>query len=179
MRFAKEMAFYSAYHQEKRNVWIHVFGVPMITFTLFLVLSRFPLEVFGVSITGSLVFTVLVLGYYFTLDIIFASIATILFGGLFFAAEWVTGQLPSETAWLIFGLGQLTGWGSQFYGHFIFEKGRPALFDNLFQALVSAPLFVVADVVFELGYRLEIKEAVEKELKQQGLWKSFASSSQV
>ena len=34
-KFAQEMAFYSAYHQESTNVWIHVFGVPLITFTAF------------------------------------------------------------------------------------------------------------------------------------------------
>ncbi|XDD47814.1 DUF962 domain-containing protein [Leptospira sp. WS39.C2] len=174
MRFAKEMAFYSAYHQEKRNVWIHVLGVPMITFTLFVVLSRFTLfETNGFSISASLLFTLGVLGYYYTLDVFFAFFATLLFGGLFVAAEWITLQLPSQTAWTIFGLGQVIGWGSQFYGHFVFEKSRPALFDNLFQALVSAPLFVVADVFFELGYRLELKKAVDDELKQKGVWKDF------
>ncbi|MGV3665288.1 MAG: DUF962 domain-containing protein [Leptospira bouyouniensis] len=175
MRFAKEMAFYSAYHQEKRNVWIHVLGVPTITFTLFVVLSRFSLfEWNGFNISASLVFTLAILGYYFTLDVVFALVATLLFGGLFVTAEWITAQLPSQTAWTIFGLGQVIGWGSQFYGHFVFEKSRPALFDNLFQALVSAPLFVVADVFFELGYRLDLKKAVDDELKQKGVWKDFS-----
>ncbi|TGL03463.1 DUF962 domain-containing protein [Leptospira bouyouniensis] len=175
MRFAKEMAFYSAYHQEKRNVWIHVLGVPTITFTLFVVLSRFSLfEWNGFNVSASLVFTLAILGYYFTLDVVFALVATLLFGGLFVTAERITAQLPSQTAWTIFGLGQVIGWGSQFYGHFVFEKSRPALFDNLFQALVSAPLFVVADVFFELGYRLDLKIAVDDELKQKGVWKDFS-----
>ncbi|TGL19054.1 DUF962 domain-containing protein [Leptospira yanagawae] len=175
MRFAKEMAFYSAYHQEKRNVWIHVIGVPTITFTLFVVLSRFSLyEWNGWNLSASLVFTIAVLSYYFTLDVVFAFVATLLFGGLFVTAEWITAQLPSQTAWTIFGLGQVIGWGSQFYGHFVFEKSRPALFDNLFQALVSAPLFVVADVFFELGFRLDLKKAVDDELKQKGVWKDFS-----
>lgn len=175
MRFAKEMAFYSAYHQEKRNVYIHVLGVPLITFTLFLILSRFSLvEVSGFQVSYSMLFMVLVLGYYYTLDVMFALAATILFGGLFVAAEMITKTLAPELAWSIFGLGQVFGWGAQFYGHFIFEKGRPALFDNLFQALVSAPLFVVADVFFELGYRLEVKQAVESVLKEKGLYKDFS-----
>ncbi|MDF3821083.1 DUF962 domain-containing protein [Leptospira sp. 96542] len=180
MRFAKEMAFYSAYHQEKRNVWVHVLGVPTITFTLFIVLSRFSLfTIEGFPITASLVFVVGVLAYYFSLDLLFASIATVIFGALFVCAEWITVQLPASTAWTIFGVGQVIGWGSQFYGHFIFEKSRPALFDNLFQALVSAPLFVVADVVFEMGYRLDLKKAVEDELKQKGLYKDFSQAKPV
>ncbi|GBF49495.1 hypothetical protein LPTSP4_10080 [Leptospira ryugenii] len=174
MRFAKEMAFYSAYHQEKRNVWIHVLGVPTITFTLFLVLSRFNLGTFGdVSISASVPFVVGVLLYYFTLDVFFAFTASLLFGGLFLLAEYLTRSMEPSMAWTLFGIGQIVGWGSQFYGHFVFEKGRPALFDNLFQALVSAPLFVVADVYFELGFRKELKEAVENELKTKGVWKDF------
>ncbi|WP_411822304.1 DUF962 domain-containing protein [Leptospira sp. 'Mane'] len=175
MRFAKEMAFYSAYHQEKRNVWIHVIGVPMITFTLFLVLSRYSLiELQGFDITAATVFVVAVLAYYFTLDFLFAFTATLLFGGLYLLAQYITVTLSSDLAWTIFGLGQLVGWGAQFYGHFIFEKSRPALFDNLFQAMVSAPLFVIADVYFELGYRLDLKNAIEKELKEKGKWKDFS-----
>ena len=175
LRFAKEMAFYSAYHQEKRNVLIHVLGVPTITFTLFVVLSRFSLfEYNGFHVSASLVFTLAVLGYYYTLDVLFAFVATLVFGGLFVTSEWITAQLPATTAWTIFGLGQVIGWGAQFYGHFIFEKSRPALFDNLFQALVSAPLFVVADVFFELGYRLDLKAAVDNELKAKGVWKDFS-----
>lgn len=177
MRFAKEMAFYSAYHQEKRNVWIHVLGVPTITFTLFLVLSRFQLFSFeGLEVSASAIFVVAVLGYYFTLDLLFASVATLLFGGLFLGAEYLTANLSSEMAWTCFGIGQVVGWGSQFYGHFIFEKSRPALFDNLFQALVSAPLFVVADVFFELGYRNDLKLAVENEMKSRGVWRDFSKA---
>ena len=179
MRFAREMAFYSAYHQEKRNVWVHMIGVPMISFTLFLVLSRFSLfEVSGYSVTASAIFVVTVLAYYFTLDIIFALTATILFGGLYVTAEYLTATMSPSMAWSLFGLGQIVGWGSQFYGHFIFEKSRPALFDNLFQALVSAPLFVVADDYFELGFRKELKVAVQNELKAKGVWKDFSALKQ-
>ncbi len=176
MRFAKEMAFYSAYHQEKRNVWIHVLGVPTISFTLFLVLSRFQLfEVAGVGISASLLFVVGVLLYYFSLDFIFALTTSVLFGALFVLAEYLTKTMTPEIAWSLFGIGQVVGWGAQFYGHFVFEKSRPALFDNLFQALVSAPLFVVADVYFELGYRTDLKLAIENELKNRGVWKDFSA----
>jgi uncharacterized membrane protein YGL010W len=176
MRFVKEMAFYSAYHQEKRNVWIHVIGVPTISFTLFLVLSRFHLfSVAGFPISASAVFVVGVLAYYFSLDFLFALTTSVLFGGLFVLAEYLTRSMAPEMAWTLFGIGQVVGWGSQFYGHFIFEKSRPALFDNLFQALVSAPLFVIADVYFELGYRKDLKLAIENELKSRGVWKDFSA----
>ncbi|TGK00207.1 DUF962 domain-containing protein [Leptospira langatensis] len=177
MKFAKEMAFYSAYHQEKRNVWIHVLGVPTITFTLFLVLSRFHIwNLGGFDITASTVFGFVVILYYFTLDFIFAATTTLVFGSLMALAQYLTASLDSTTAWTVFAVAQLVGWGAQFYGHFIFEKSRPALFDNLFQAIVSAPIFVVADVFFELGYRKDVQEAVRKELAAQGKLKTFSTA---
>jgi len=170
------MAFYSAYHQEKRNVWIHVLGVPTISFTLFLVLSRFHLfTIAGMDISATAIFVLGALAYYFSLDFLFALTASVIFGALFVLAEFLTRTMTPEMAWSIFGIGQVVGWGAQIYGHLIFEKSRPAFLDNLFQALVSAPLFVVADVYFELGFRNDLKEAVEKELKSRGLWKDFSS----
>ncbi|EQA36431.1 PF06127 family protein [Leptospira inadai serovar Lyme str. 10] len=174
MRFAKEMVFYSAYHQEKRNILIHVLGVPTITFTLFLVLCRFSLlSIWGFDITAATVFAAVVLAYYFSLDFIFALASAVVFGSLLTIAHYLTASLEPSTAWTVFAIAQLIGWGAQFYGHFIFEKSRPALFDNLFQAVVSAPIFVVADVFFELGFRKDVQEAVRKELAAQGKLKDF------
>lgn len=166
--FAEEMSFYSAYHQEKRNVLIHVVGVPLISFSLLVVMSWVPLFTFnGFTLTLATAFTVAVLIYYFMLDAIFATAAAVLFGSLLVAAHYV-GAMGYTVGLTIFVVAQLFGWGTQFYGHFVFEKGRPALFDNLFQALFSAPLFVVADVFFELGLRKDIEEQVKDQLRAQG-----------
>ncbi len=174
MRFAKQMAFYSAYHQEKRNILIHVVGVPTITFSLLLVLSWINIPVLeGIPVTVAMVFTAAVLLYYFTLDFIFAFTATLLFGGLLAAAHYLSLHVDSTTGWVIFGAAQILGWGTQFYGHFVFEKDRPALFDNLFQAVISAPLFVVADVFFELGFRKDLENEVKQVLSEQGKLKTF------
>lgn len=175
MKFAKEMAFYSAYHQEKRNIWIHVIGVPLITFSLLLVMSwveLFSIQGFGVSL--AMVFLTLVILYYIALDLSMGLIAGLVFGGLLYAAHIVSGNVDTTTGWMVFGGGQILGWGSQFYGHFVFEKSRPALFDNLFQALVSAPLFVVADVCFAFGFRKDLEEGVKTTLKERGQYKEFA-----
>lgn len=176
MRFAQEMAFYSAYHQERRNILIHVFGVPMISFTLLLVMSWVPLfAVAGFTVTLAMVFAVAVLLYYATLDIPLALATALVFGLLLALAHALSLRVDSATGWLIFAVAQVLGWGAQFYGHFIFEKDRPALFDNLFQALVSAPLFVVADVFFELGLRKELEAQVKQVLKERGKLKDFSA----
>jgi len=123
MKFAKEMAFYSAYHQEKRNILIHVIGVPIITFSLFLVLSWIKIfEVKGFSVNLAMIFATIVLLYYFTLDTIFAIVASIFFGGLVALGTYLSTNVSEILGWSIFIIGQFIGWGTQFYGHFIFER---------------------------------------------------------
>lgn len=172
MRFAKEMAFYSAYHQEKRNILVHIIGVPIISFSLLVVASWVSLfEIGGQPITLAMALTLVVLLYYFSLDIPFALVASIVFIGLLVVAHWISLNTSTLIGWGIFAVGQVLGWGSQIYGHVFFEKGRPAFLDNLFQALVSAPLFVIADVFFELGIRKDLEDQVKQELKDRGLYK--------
>ncbi|MEQ9366134.1 MAG: DUF962 domain-containing protein, partial [Leptospirales bacterium] len=116
MRFAKEMAFYSAYHQEHRNIMIHVIGVPMISFSLLVVLSWVNLfQISGFSITLAMVFTAVLLLYYFTLDVYFAAVSTVLFGSLLALAHYISFMGPT-VGWTIFAAAQITGWGAQFYG---------------------------------------------------------------
>jgi hypothetical protein len=47
----------------------------------------------------------------------------------------------------------LRSWALQFLGHFAFEGRSPSLFDNLFQAFFLAPLFVLLEMMFLVGYR--------------------------
>ena len=44
-------------------------------------------------------------------------------------------------------------WLLQFVGHYAFEGRAPALLDSLDQAFITAPLFVLLEIVFFLGYR--------------------------
>lgn len=57
-------------------------------------------------------------------------------------------------------------WIAQFVGHGKFEGRAPALFDNLFQAIFLAPLFVWLEILFTLGYRPELKSRVDKLVEQ-------------
>lgn len=54
-----------------------------------------------------------------------------------------------------------TGWISQFIGHGVYEKRAPALFDNLLQALVLAPFFIMFEVVFAVGLRRDLKKRMD------------------
>ncbi|KAF9903809.1 hypothetical protein EC991_003367 [Linnemannia zychae] len=57
-------------------------------------------------------------------------------------------------------------WIAQFIGHGAFEKRAPKLLDNLVQALVLAPYFVVWEVLFMVGYRSQMKQELDVEVRK-------------
>ena len=76
------------------------------------------------------------------------------------------GYPSLQVAWAVFG----TAWVLQFIGHGVFEGRAPALFDSLAQALLTAPMFVLLEVAFFLGYRRgfykRMMVQVEKNIKE-------------
>ncbi|KAG5192709.1 hypothetical protein JKP88DRAFT_261719 [Tribonema minus] len=61
-------------------------------------------------------------------------------------AAWADRQPESDTglsAAAYVAVAHVVCWLAQFYGHAAHEKRKPALMDNLFQAFLAAPLFVL------------------------------------
>ena len=88
--FAQQMTFYSAYHQERRNVITHIFGVPIITFSLFVGMHWWEFTtVSGFPITLAVVLYAVTTLYYVSLDPLFGAIAGIIYGALLYAAYQV------------------------------------------------------------------------------------------
>ena len=52
-------------------------------------------------------------------------------------------------------------WVAQIYSHKVYEGRSPALLDNLFQAIFMAPLFVLMESFFMLGWNKEYREKVQ------------------
>ncbi|TYZ68395.1 hypothetical protein PybrP1_000744 [[Pythium] brassicae (nom. inval.)] len=59
----------------------------------------------------------------------------------------------------------LVAWTLQFIGHGVFERRKPALLDSLDQALITAPMFVLLEALFALGFRPELFKRVDKQAK--------------
>ena len=55
----------------------------------------------------------------------------------------------------------------QFIGHGVFEGRAPALLDSWQQAFITAPLFVVLEVLFFLGYRKQFYQDCMAEVKME------------
>jgi uncharacterized membrane protein YGL010W len=55
----------------------------------------------------------------------------------------------------------VVSWIAQFVGHGKYEGRKPALLDNLVQALFLAPLFVWYEVLFKMGFYKKLQREVE------------------
>ena len=65
----EQLESYGAYHRDPRNKLTHFVGVPLVTFSIFLVLSWFRfIAVPEPPVTGALLFYVVVFAYYLRLD---------------------------------------------------------------------------------------------------------------
>ncbi|XP_038725537.1 2-hydroxy-palmitic acid dioxygenase mpo1-like [Tripterygium wilfordii] len=184
----KHFAFYGAYHKNPINVLIHTLFVwPIVFFTL-VILHFVPpllnLSHIGFIPSGFLDDRGLVLNLGFFLTIVYALFYICLdkkagsLAALLCLACWVGGsslaaRLGFSLAWKVVLAAQLFCWTGQFLGHGLFEKRAPALLDNLVQAFVMAPLFVLLEVLQTCcgyepypGFHASVKAKIEAELKE-------------
>ncbi|MGP0064017.1 MAG: DUF962 domain-containing protein [Isosphaeraceae bacterium] len=156
MSLKQQMQSYGAYHKDPRNKMTHFVGVPLVTFSLFLVLGWFRFVVPDVPITAATIFYLGVVIYYLRLDWTVALMqlpATLI---LLMVSDWVA-QMPFGRSFSIFLATFVLGWVFQLVGHYI-EGRRPALADNILQVF-NAPLFLTIEVLAALKMRKDLYES--------------------
>jgi uncharacterized membrane protein YGL010W len=160
--FIEQMAMYSAYHRDARNKATHFVGVPAIAVSLLIPMAmvRFA-DLDSYSLTLATLFAVAVMIYWIALDPPFGVVTTAIFVPGIWFADWVA-QHSGLTAWTMFGILFVGGWIVQLVGH-AFEGRKPALLDNLPQALI-APVFLVGEVAFALGLRKNLHDAMMRRM---------------
>ena len=163
--FIRQMAMYSAYHRDRRNRATHFVGIPLIVFSLFVIFARVKLTD-AVSL-GMLLFAATSL-FYLWLDRGLGAAMALVNLVLLAIGERIAA-LGLETAWMVFGAAFVGGWVCQLAGH-VYEGRRPALTDNLLQALIG-PLFLVTETAFALGAFRAMHDAVEAK------WPEFRASA--
>jgi uncharacterized membrane protein YGL010W len=157
MSLKEQMQSYGAYHKDPRNKMTHFFGVPLVTFSLFLALSWFPFVLYPrVPISLATLFYVGVLVYYLKLDWVVALMQLPVTLTLLLIADWAA-HLSFVWSFSIFLATFILGWIIQLVGHAI-EGRRPALVDNLLQVF-NAPLFLCIEVLALLGLRKDLYES--------------------
>ncbi|CAL9123893.1 unnamed protein product [Musa acuminata var. zebrina] len=162
----RHFAFYGAYHSNPVNVLIHMLFVWPIFYTSLLIFQftppffhlhlHLPLPGGGDALTlpfnfafvGALVYAL----FYLFMDKKAGSLAAILCFLCWFGSHVLAVRLGFSLAWKVVLAAQLFCWSFQFIGHGMFEKRAPALLDNLSQAFLMAPFFVLLEALSLLGY---------------------------
>ncbi len=160
--FFEQMAMYSAYHRDKRNQMTHHVGVPMIVFSVMVLLSQTTVYAFdfGTMTLAGLLIGILLLVYIVSTPMV-GLVALIIYSVLLYWAEQIGAQ-GAATAYTTFGVLFVVGWIIQFWGH-AYEGRKPALFDNLLQ-IFMAPAFLIAEILFSLGLEQGLKADIEKRM---------------
>ncbi len=157
--FVQHLSKYAAYHRDKRNVATHFIGIPMIVAGVATLLSRPAfMHVDGVAISPALIAVAITALFYLKLDIRFGIAMSVFLA----ACLWLGQLLAVQTTaiWLSWGIGLfVVGWVFQFVGHY-FEGEKPAFVDDI-MGLAIGPIFVAAELAFELGLRKDVQDAVE------------------
>jgi len=156
--FRRQLASYASVHRSGRNKATHFVGIPIIVFSLLLILALWRIEPGGREVSMALVIGLIAVLGWMALDLGIGLIMAAIMLPTWYAAEALAGALgPSSTvvAFLVLFVG---GWILQFIGHY-YEGKRPALVDNIFQGFIG-PMFLVAETLVASGYRADLAAAM-------------------
>jgi uncharacterized membrane protein YGL010W len=149
--FRRQFAVYAEYHRDQRNCATHVVGTPLLFLAAVLPFSLVSVTIFGLHTTAAVLLVIPALLFWMILDLaIGVAILCAAFPLLLTAWVW------TMTAALI-----VIGWALQIVGHSIFERRRPARFDNPIHMLIS-PMFIVAKLLVALGFRRDLAAILSK-----------------
>jgi len=168
----EQFTFYASYHHNGINKLIHIVCVWPILWTALVMIQYIPLEL---PLSNPIHPVNVALGFasiYATLYVLMDKKAGSL-AALMVVICLITSRsyyLNTDGAWVTALVIHAASWISQFIGHGVFEGRAPALLDNVPQALLMGPLFVLLEVLFPLGYRKDMQaklwKNVEKELSR-------------
>lgn len=149
---------YAACHRDQRNIVTHFVGVPMIVFAAGVLLARPAIAIDGHPVTLAAVLFTLAAAWYLTRDAVLGLATSAMVGVLVLLGHQFAGG--SVAAWLAWGVGCFVlGWLIQIVGHY-YEGRRPAFVDDTASLLV-APMFIVAEWLFMLGWNRPLRNAIE------------------
>ena len=152
------MVQYAHYHRDRRNIFTHLIGIPLIVMAVGMLLMYpvFTVGDYWFTLAGA--FWLLSSLWYLSRGSWLLGWATVIVNG---ALMWAAYRTPVWVAWLgwpvlqdqpvwLLGLAVFfIGWVIQFIGHW-FEGRKPAFVDDVVGLLVG-PMFVVGEVLMSVG----------------------------
>ena len=152
--FQRQLAGYAAVHRSWRNKATHFVGIPIIVFSLLLILALWRVHPAGREVSMALVIGAIAALGWIALDVGIGLIMAAILVPIWYAAEALVGALGPSSTVVAFFILFIGGWILQFIGHH-FEGKRPALADNIFQGFIG-PMFLVAETLVASGYRADL-----------------------
>ncbi|MDO6677121.1 DUF962 domain-containing protein [Shewanella sp. 4_MG-2023] len=156
----EQLATYKSVHLNPNNIRTHFIGVPLIIWSVFLMLNFIPVNLLSlpnlyINVNVASAFAIGTLIYYFILHKGLALGLTI-----FIVPVLITTTLAAQhgAGWLVAIAVFVVGWAIQFIGH-KYEKAKPAFIDDLNQLLIG-PFFLMAELYFMLGFGKELEEEI-------------------
>ena len=172
----KSFPFYGSYHHNDINKYIHIGFVPIIFSTALRFVNSVPI---GNLRIPDAITSVLMQPQGKVLSM--ADVVVVFYAATFIKMHPVAGGLYAPVLALMHYFGTVTlanmlplaialhliGWISQFVGHGVFEKRKPALVDNLFQSIHAAVFFVWIEALFMMGWNPSLERELEALIKVQ------------
>src|SRR5690348_2059349 len=101
--FRSQLASYASVHRDWRNKATHFVGIPLIAFSLMLILSLWRFEIGGRLWTASLLITILAVLGWMALDLGIGVVMAVIMAVAWYAADALAGALGSAQAvWMAF-----------------------------------------------------------------------------
>jgi uncharacterized membrane protein YGL010W len=152
-----QLVFYSSYHQDPVNIAIHCVFIPMIWWTILVIVAHYPLlglnlelPIIKHKITWATSQFVVYGAYYIWMDKLNGSIAALVMT-LMYAVACRLAKRNDGRVFRIAIILQILSWYMQIHpGHMVFEGVKPALVDSLGDALTVAPFFSLYDIKWAL-----------------------------
>ncbi len=157
--FIEQAQGYVAYHQNQVTRYTHMIGIPVIIFSLMILLGFIHVVIVGVlDVNLANIATLVLLVFYFLLNWRLASVLTPILIFFLWIATFFNQAGPTSFGLWSFVLLFLVGIVLLFTGHLLEEK-RPSSVDNLWHVFI-APLFIVTELFFMLGRMGTLKEEI-------------------
>ena len=153
---------YAAYHRDRRNISIHLAGIPMIVFAVVLALDTAVFTVAGWTVSVAALISVAACAYYIALDVRLGIAMAVTLFLMCAGASEAHARLGTPGTLGVALVVFIVGWALQFLGH-KYEGVKPAFFDDLRQLLIG-PLFVCAEVAFLIGLRTALRHTIEQQV---------------
>jgi len=178
----KQFTFYASYHNDPFNVAIHLVCIwqllwssiallqytPAILPTPSFVTSLSP-ALADVSINLAFAWSMIYIVSYLLMDPVAGGLGATMVGALYLMTGTLVKANPTVAGYPLFQVlvvFHVAMWIAQFIGHGVFEGRAPALIESWDQALITAPLFVLLEVLFFLGYRKQFYDECMVQVKE-------------